>query len=321
MNIPDRILCYLRETAVTNPVPSFLLKKELLKQTPAACDTDALHQSKWYRQLAGEQREDGSWGRFHSMDSSTANRQKFVTTEAALRRAREIGLGKEDPLVKKSITLMERYLADEETWPDSVEKHHDNGKSHLRSRSFLTAANLCLFDPQNPAITWIYDTCLKQLEKSSVDGRIDPEIWQQSNLDYTGTCCYPYMVYPLWLIQNAVHLPDTLQRQYLKYIWNRKQGIYYISTFAPSAKMNLEEKGFTVWLSSLEVLSGFSLFPEFVKGEIVNHLLTEAARLLDADVKLPPSHPISGHYSESWRDKNSRKIDMLIRIARILIKC
>ncbi len=315
-----RIVEYLGEVT-SDPVPNFILKKEIQKQAPSNKDMEALRQSKWYCQLKNEQDGHGSWGNFHSMNPAAAKEQRFVTTEAALRRAREIGLGKEDPCVKKAIALMERYIKGDETWPDRIEKHHDNGKSHLHSRLFITAANLSLFDPENPNIEATRAVCIKQLEKSFVKGQFNQNIWNQANGDYSGTCLHADMVYPLWLVQKENCLNDCLQRQYLRYIWNRETGIYYISNAAPSVTVNLEEKGFPAWLSALEVLSGFSLFSEFVKDGVLEHLIKEAYRLIDGSVKLPPPHPVSGRYAENWRDKNSRKNDLLLRITRTLIKC
>lgn len=123
------------------------------------------------------------------------------------------------------------------------------------------------------------------------------------------------------ILQNSDCIDDNLQKQYLDYIWNKKEGIYYISDFAPVKKHSLEDRQFTTWLSALESLSGFSLFPEFMKKDVFPHLTGEINRLINHDVKLPAAHPVTGHYSESWRIKNNRKNDMILRIARILIKC
>ena len=296
--------------AVTDPFQRYILKKEIYREEPTAFDTKAIHSSKWYNKLINEQWEDGSWGRFHSMDSKITAKQKFVTTEAALRRARDLRLTKDDPMIAKAVRYMERIVTGKETWRDHVEKHHDNGKSHLHSRAFLTAANLCLFDSKNPLLKTPCNTCVKQLENSFASGGYHDEIWQKANFEYSGIC-----------MRNADCISETLQRQYLSYIWNRDKGIYYISNSPVSKKLCLEDKGFTAWLSALEVLSGFTLFPEFMEADIYSHLLSEIARLMNEEVRLPPSHPIMGHYAENWRDKNARKNDMLLRILSVLVKC
>ena len=116
-------------------------------------------------------------------------------------------------------------------------------------------------------------------------------------------------------------MDDSIQKQLLNYIWDKKEGIYYISNFAVSKKHCLENKKFTTWLSVLELLCGFSLFSEFARDDVVPHLIGEVNRIMIDDVKLPPAHPITSHYAESWRDKNTRKNDMILRILRLLVKC
>jgi len=49
-----------------DPFPRYIFKKEILRVKPSHTDIDAIHSSKWYKQLADEQWENGSWGRFHN---------------------------------------------------------------------------------------------------------------------------------------------------------------------------------------------------------------------------------------------------------------
>ena len=306
----------------TDPFPQYILKKEILRETPASADIDAIHSSKWHKQLAVEQWDDGSWGRFHSMDSRIANKQKFVSTEAALRRSHELGLPKDDPIVAKCIKLMEQYVREEAAWLDYVEKHKDNGRGFIFCRPFLTAANLNLFNPENPVIKPLRDVVAGTIKTAFADGYFDEVYWKQKVNEYhVPSIAHPGIAYSPMLLQNADCMDDTLQRQYLSYIWDKQDGIYYISNFAVSKKHNLEDKKFITWLSSIELLSGFSLFPEFMKDDIFPHLMNEVNRIMIDDVIFPPAHPITGHYAESWRDKHARKNDMILRILRILVKC
>jgi len=321
----NQIATYLLEH-ISDSIPSFILQKEILKVSPTSQDYinayNQINQSKWYRQLVDEQWEDGSWGRFHSMDSRIANKQKFISTEAALRRLRELGLSKDDPVVAKCIRLMERYIREEEAWPDYVEKHKDNGRGFIFCRPFLTAANLNLFDPENPVIKSLRDVVAETTKTAFVDGCFNEVYWKQKVSEYlVPSIAHPGIAYSPMLLQNVGCMEDTLQRHYLSYIWEKQNGIYYISNFAVSKKHSLEDKKFTTWLSSLELLSGFSLFPEFMKNDIFQHLMNEVNRIIIGDVTLPPAHPITGHYSDNWRDKNKRKTDMVLRITRILVKC
>ena len=78
----QRIIDYLSEH-ISDSVPKYILTKEIYKKAPSSPEyADAyndMKQSKWYRELADEQWEDGSCGRFHTM-SSKEIKQKFVST-------------------------------------------------------------------------------------------------------------------------------------------------------------------------------------------------------------------------------------------------
>ena len=134
MKDAQQILDYLSEQ-ILDHVPHFIMQKEMF-QLPASSPAyinayQHMCRSKWYLELAGEQWEDGSCGRFHTHDSKAPVRQKLVTTEHALWRAIQLGLTKDDPIVAKFINLMEKYVQGENTWRDNIDKHKDNGKSHL----------------------------------------------------------------------------------------------------------------------------------------------------------------------------------------------
>ncbi|HEX7619953.1 MAG TPA: hypothetical protein VF359_02000 [Anaerolineales bacterium] len=51
----------------------------------------------WVEELGRPQRPDGSWSRFHSMESTIKTR--FSSTEIAIRRALMLGLDKETPVL------------------------------------------------------------------------------------------------------------------------------------------------------------------------------------------------------------------------------
>ena|GEM_PF-610552 len=321
----QQIVGYVSEN-IHDPVAKFIFTKEIAKKDSASPDFinayEQLKQSKWYGQLADEQEKNGSWGRFHSMDTSAKCKKKFATTESALGRARELSLTKDDPMIEKCIGIMERYIRDDETWTDNVENHKDNGKSHMFCRPFLTAARLNMFDPQNLVVKPLRNVVVQTLKKAFETGCFDEKFWMQKVKEYhVPNIVAPGSFYGSMLLQNSNCMDDALQRHWLEYIWNIKGGIYYLSSVPPAEKQFLDDKRFDQWLGTLELLSGFSLFPEFVKSDVLAHLICETARLMTDEVNLPPPHPVTGHYAESWRDKNAHKNDIILRIARILVKC
>jgi len=316
----QQIIDYLSEH-ISDFVPKYILIKEIYKKAPLSPEYvnayNDMKQSKWYRELAGEQWADGSWGRFHTMSSKDI-KQKFVSTEVALRRARGLGLSKDDPMIARCIKIMERYVRGEETWTDYIEKHKDNGKGHLFCRPYLTAANINLFDPENPVIKPLRNIVAETLKTAFENGDFDENFWEQKVREYhVPSVAHPGIAYSAMLLQNSNCMEDALQRQYLDYIWNGINGVYYVSSIPPVKKQYLADKGFSEWFGVLELLSGFSLFPDYMKNGILPHLLNEVDRLINGDVICS----LNCRYADSYRDKNKRKVDIILRIARILVKC
>ncbi|MFA7672721.1 MAG: hypothetical protein WCY62_02555 [Clostridia bacterium] len=308
-----QIIAYIREFA-TDPFQRSILQKEICRKPTSDPEVNA---SKWYRQLADEQMQNGSWGRFHTQDTKNKTKRKFITTEQALRRIKDLSLEKDDVLVSRSIALMERYLRGDEAWTDNMEKHY----GFETAFKTIIAANLSLFDSHNCLIDHKREIAAKNMTKACQTGCFDEETWEQENLNDNEILLRAYMVHILWLLQYENCISDTVQRQYLYYIWHREKGIYYISNSPVTEVRPLESKEFTMWLSSLEALCGFSLFPEFMCGRTVTHLYNEINRLIYDDVNLPPSSGIIGHYSENRSGQHTRRNDMILRIARILVKC
>ena len=227
----------------------------------------------------------------------------------------------DDPIVAKCIRYLERVLRGEEAYPDRIEKHGDNGKSFLVFYPYMVAANISLFHPGNPLLIPMRDKLVDNLKAKFAQGRFDEIAWERERETIKGPYLTVWNMYHIWLLRDAVCLDDALQRLYLDNIWHKADGTVYLSDIPPADKRYLEDRDFFTWLSNYECLSGFSLFPMFMKDDILPHLLSETDRLMNGDVVMtaPSQHYV--RYAESWRDKSKQKTDMILRIARILAKC
>lgn len=312
----QEVIDYLDEN-MTDPVPQYIFKKEIMHGTSTDKEYLKLKESKWYKQLIDEQWDNGSWGRFHTQDTKSPVKQKFVTTETALRRACELSLDKNDEMIRKSYQLMERYLLGQEEWLDTQE--HFYGFT-IAFRTII-AANLSLFEPRHPLVQVKKEICAVNLSKALLHGSLDEEVWEKENRLSNEILLRPFMLYVVWLLQDNDYLKQSDERCFFEYIWHRKEGMYYCAGGPLSSVQALESKGFTTWLSGLESLSDFSLFPEYMSMGTTDHLLNEVHRLMKTEVALPNAGPIFGHYSESWTKKDNRKNDLILRILRILMKC
>ena len=315
----QQIIEYLSEN-VSDSVPKYILTKEIYKKAPTSSEYinayNDMTQSKWYRELADTQWADGSWGRFHTQDYKLPKKQRFIT-EGMLIRSRTLSLSKDDPMIAKCIKIMERYVRGEETWTDSIEKHKDNGKSHMFSRPFMTVAHINMLDPENPVVKPLRNVVVETLKTAFESGDFDEDFWNQKESEYhVPGIVRPGTLYGSMLLQNTDCMDDILQRHWLDYIWNPSGGIYYVSSVSPADKQNLEDRLFAQWFNSLEVLSGFSLFPDYMKDDVLPHLLTEVERLIKGDVVCN----LTCRYADNYRDKNKRKTDIILRIARLLVK-
>jgi len=107
-------------------IPRYLLMRDIIGIDKSNDEMiklkDKILQHEWVTKIIQQQWEDGSWGRFHSMNTSSNSK---YTTEGALRRLLILGLDKDDEPIKKAIVYMERYLKKEIDLRDYKEKKHD----------------------------------------------------------------------------------------------------------------------------------------------------------------------------------------------------
>jgi len=78
---------------------------------------------KWAAEIIDSQKDDGSWGYFHSLAMPTSG--KAITTEQAINRLRRLGFTKDDEPIQKALTYMRDCLANTSLLPDPREKRVD----------------------------------------------------------------------------------------------------------------------------------------------------------------------------------------------------
>ena len=185
----------------------------------------------------------------------------------------------------------------------------------------MLAANINIFEPENPAVKPLRDVVVETMGTAFANGDFDEVFWNKKVEKYhVPGIVHPGNMYSLMLLQKSKCMDDNLQRQYLKYIWGKP--IYYVSSFPAYEIKKLEDRNFYEWLYALECLNDFSLFREFVRENALPHLLNEVERLMTSKEEITMTAPALHHmrYAESWRDKTNRKTDIILRIARIITK-
>lgn len=69
---------------------------------------DGYKNSKWASEIISLQKDDGSWGYFHSL--SNPSKQNRITTEQALRRLERLGFTINDEPIYKAVSYMQDCL-------------------------------------------------------------------------------------------------------------------------------------------------------------------------------------------------------------------
>jgi hypothetical protein len=296
-----------------NAIVRHRLLRDVLRQPYGSPDLEAarlqVSAHPWVKELAREQISDGSWGRFHSMDSSRKNR--FPTSEFAIRRALALGLEKESPPLSRAVNFMRSVLHGRTTWSDHVEKT----EGWTIAVEAITAATLAEVDPECKSIlsAWEYWVSIAGLSFHAGTYNVQAE-WKAHQERRGRSIHYLPSRYVLTLLgARSASLPASLDRRIVNWMWNNPAGIGYLGT-------NLQHpEPFRIsnWLESLEILARFQHWREFASGAI--------AWLWDqrkADERWDFGSRGSRSYyfplSDDWRPAGNRSMDHTTRILVLL---
>jgi len=256
-----------------DPVVRFRLLRDVLARPLDSPElVQARHDlstSRRVQELAREQREDGSWGRFHSMDSQA--RQKLLTTEMGVERALALGLDVSHPILSKAarylVGLLEGPLAD---FPDPPEKN-DRWATGVR---LFNAATLALVQPDHPVLDEVWHLWLSAAQRTFASGRYDAGAKIQAHRELTGaTVQGSYLVlsgkYQLALLSaRPGALPRELEKVLLDWVWHKKDGIGRLGVRLSSSDGYLNTWNLDRWFASLGLLSRFPGWQEQAEDAI-----------------------------------------------------
>ncbi len=298
-----------------DPVVRFRLLRDCLDCRPGDAQIVALYSLlsslPQVRELATEQQPDGSWGRFHSMDSKL--RTRFTTSEAAIRRALALGLDRSHPILHKAVGYMQAVLEGRLAWSDRVEK--SEGWSICTGA--ITAATLAQVDPDHPSIIPIWEYWVEVAQRSFLEGSYDPVREVRAHQSLSGKkALYLGSRYVLTLLGSTTRLlPDDLDRWIVKWILDRSDGIGYLGAdLCKPEAFHIEQ-----WLESHEILSAFRCWHQLAAPS-VQWLWDQrdAQGLWDFG-----SHTSRTGYfplSVDWRKPGNRQADHSVRVLSLLKK-
>lgn len=328
-----------RQMFKTNPDPviKFRLLRDVLKQptdNPEIIQAKTkLSTSRWVQELKKEQWNDGSWGRFHSMDYKAE--QKIPTTEYGVSRALALGLDISHPILQTAGEYITCILDGTLKWRDRREvswsqSWWDSGVQ------LISASTLAQIQPDLPILNDIWNMWFSIIHRAFPSGKYNREHEIQANLELRGikdisnyarrqikrgSALDSFSKYHAILLgSRADSLPHQLEKAYLTKIWNQGMGYLGVPPATSPAKLLKEPpSAFEAWLSSIELLTPFSSWREFARSPIDwlwEQRSEEGFWDFGPRSESFPFFPLS----ESWRKKKARRFDWTTRVLILVRK-
>ena len=293
------------------------LRFEILGLQEIDQESFSLDASQHVQTLANEQHDDGSWGRFHSQDSRC--KQKIPTTEFAIERAKQLGLGPSHPILIKAANFIELVLAQTLPFPDPPET---NNRWETGKRLFL-ASTLSMIQPDHPLVLQEHALWLSIAERAFQSGQYLQEDEIKAHAERTGASVKDsYLTlngkYQLNLIGSQPgKLPPELAKSIVSWVWERPDGIRYLGqplNAPPDSKPEVVDR----WLSSLGLI--LERYPsEYQQTQpAIDWLLSQQTEDGYWDFGPCPRRSTFLPLSTNWYNPQHRRFDWTTRVLSIL---
>jgi hypothetical protein len=289
--------------------------------------------SRWVQELEREQWRDGSWGRFHTVDTKV--KQRIATTEDGVSRAIALGLDASHPVLQKAAKYIACILDGTLEWHDWREVSW--GQSWWESGvQLLSAATLAQIQPNLKILDAVWNLWFRIVHRAFPSGQYNREREIQAHLELRGIkdiseyarksimkrgALGSFSKYHVALLgSRADRLPHQLEKAYLTKIWNH--GIGYLGVPPAMSPVRLLKKTplhFESWLSSIELLTPFRSWRTHAQKP-VDWLWEQRSQEGRWDFGPKSSRSTYFPLSESWRKKKNREFDWTTRVLVLLRK-
>jgi len=301
-------------------IPKYLFMRDIMKldkrESHMRTVKNDLLKSALVQKVLKEQLEDGSWGRFHSLNTSA---KAQYTTESALRRLLILGLDKDDFPMKKALTYMRKYLKREIDLRDYKEKKHD---WDLLTRLFV-AVWILKIDPSDSLAQAIAREWAKVINSAFVGNEYNREAYLETYKEVHN----PEKGKHIWGFQNFYmisllpgYINANVEVKLLDYLLNSDKGIYYIYD---KKLMTLPDrfcsKQSVRFIQAFDLLSDYSRFKDFSQA-FVNWIFNNTSENDLWDLSSTAKDGIHLPLSSSWRKPQNRIIDSTLFILKVLEK-
>jgi hypothetical protein len=308
-----------------DPIPKYLVLKNLLDKED---DDDEVIQCKKemlktsiVKKLIDSQKSDGSWGRFHSQDSSI--KTEFPTTEYAISLALDIGLDKSSSILQKTVDYLVSHINGKIEWIDPSEKH-DNPEAWPIETKHYSAAALALIDNENKELFKYRDYWETIVSQSFASGEYSRETEREIRIKLDGCIRkkpIPFDVrHPLIILSSTnKKLNVDLQNNILHHVMENDNGIYYVYPNRISAIERINDKNIFNWIKAQMILSRFDEWNERAIS-MLKWLWNKSNQsgLWDFGINVPRRPYSCFPLSESWKKGKDRIIDQSTIVLTLL---
>lgn len=299
-------------------VVQYIVHAESLKNNLQSTDMinlrKQINQSKWVLKIKNDQHSDGSWGRFHTQDTKV--KQKYQTTEIALRHLHALGLRRGDEVIDKACNYMECLLNNLSLWPDAWE---DNKWFATAVPNFITS-KLSIFGSDSSLYTVTVSKWEEILKYSFCEG-----FYNSQKADEISTDLFKVNIHGKYIGLNSINniilfanikhnIPLDVQHCYLKWL-HQLDYIPYTYT-VPNKEPSLISKDSELqdWIYLMVWLSRFYGF---------NKVFTSEIEWLQNQIKTDGLWDFGRSFStlklsDDWRNDTNRRIDQTVFILRML---
>lgn len=276
--------------------------------------------SKWAEELISLQREDGSWGNFHTASSSS---KPPLTTESALRRLKILGYTIDDAPIQKAVEYMLACMKGQDAIPDRREKTHNwNIFTEMmlatRIREFTCAEETV----NRVALKWS-----GILSEAFMSGKYDHNAYKMAYskrfaekprgdrfMDFVS-------FYQVSLLSHT--LEPKKERALFDYILNHPEGIYYVYDGpigvkgVKSVPPIFASKQTSQYLGAIELLTQYRNSLDKLQF-VVPWLIKNRNKNGKWDLGAIANDKVYFPLSDDWRKVETREEDCTYRVQRLL---
>jgi len=322
----DRIAIKLLEMQ-PDPIPRFRIIKNILKYDSGSLEyreaERQIYNTNLIARLNTSQFDDGSWGRFHTQDSSVDS--PFPTTEIAVKLALDYGLDKNSILLRRTVDYILDHLDGKLEWSDPAEKHDNPAAWPIETRMY-SASILALIDNCHPSLDRYWDYWNTVLSAAFGSGVYNSQVEKTERIRLDNCIRkrpLPFHVkHPLIIITSTRRtLDEELQDRILDFVMNNPQGIYYVYSKRLNDFNAIAARDVFFWLQAQMIIGRFKLWRE--KSEpALEWIWTKKNKngLWDFGSGIPRRPMLSFPLSTSWKKGKDRVIDQSVCVLEFLSK-